>query len=132
MSNREHHFGYWEALQKEIGFSQAVRVGNMVYIAGSAPLNADFTPAHVGDFDGQIRFAYERIDETLKHFGLAFGDVVREVMYVTDIDALMRANPIRKSFYGSGPYPASTAVEVRRLVLPEVMVEIEITAALPA
>ena len=130
MAATERHFGYWEALQREIGFSQAVRSGDMLYISGTAPLSADFKALHPGDFEGQIRFVYSQIRETLQHFGADFSKVVREVIYATDMKALLENMVVRKIFYGEGPFPASTAVEVKSLVLPEIMIEVEITATL--
>jgi 2-iminobutanoate/2-iminopropanoate deaminase len=54
--------------------------------------------------------------------------VVRENEYVTDIDALMPAMDYRQSIHGDGPFPASKTVEVKRLFLPGLLIEIEITA----
>jgi enamine deaminase RidA (YjgF/YER057c/UK114 family) len=53
---------------------------------------------------------------------------VRENMFVTDMSALMPAMEFRKSIYGNGPFPASTTVEVSKLFLPGLMIEIEVTA----
>ncbi|MFD0849332.1 RidA family protein [Sphingosinicella xenopeptidilytica] len=121
----------WQAAQRDIGFAQAVSDGRLLHVSGTTSLDADFRPLNVGDFNAQLEFVYRQIGRTLAEFGLGFGDVVREVMYVTDMDALAAAIPLRKAFYGNGPFPASTGIEVRRLLFPELLVEIQVDALLP-
>jgi len=121
----------WQAAQQQIGFAQAVSDGRLLHVSGTASLDAEFSPLHVGDFNAQFEFVYRQIDRTLAGLGLGFGDIVREVMYVTDMDALAAAIPLRKTFYGNGPFPASTGIEVRRLLFPELLVEIQVDALLP-
>ncbi len=128
MADRTHLFYAWESIQKRFGYSQGVRVGDTVYLAGTASLDENFTVVHAGDLPAQMRFIYQRIGESLAKFSLGFGDVVRENMYVTSIDALMPAMDYRKSIYGDGPFPASTTLEVQRLFMAGLMIEIEITA----
>lgn len=126
---RETFFNQWEAVQRELGYSQAVKVGGMVYIAGTAAVDPEFKPVCPNDFESQLQFVYDRLGETLAHFSLGFSDVVREVIYVTHMAGLVGAMPLRKTFYGDGPYPAATAVEVKQLLFPELMIEIELVAA---
>ena len=129
MVDRTDLFYAWEATQKALGYTQAVKVGDTVYVSGTASLDESFQPVHADDLPAQMRFIYERIGETLARFSLGFGHVVRENMYVTDMDALLPALPFRKGIYGNGPFPASTTVEVKRLLLPGLMIEIEVTAS---
>jgi 2-iminobutanoate/2-iminopropanoate deaminase len=133
MVERFDHFDDLEALQKDVGFTQAVRIGDMVYLSGTAALLPDFTVAHPGDFDAQLDFVYRAIGKTLAAFGAAHKDIVRETMYVTDMQKLRDAIPQRKLFYGNGtgPFPASTGVEIKALVLPDLMIEVEVTARVP-
>jgi enamine deaminase RidA (YjgF/YER057c/UK114 family) len=128
MTNRTDLFYAWENTQKALGYSQAVKVGDTVYVSGTASLNEKFEALHPNDLPAQMRFIYQRIGETLAKFSLGFGHVVRENMYVTDMGALMPAMAFRKSIYGDGPFPSSTTVEVSKLFLPGLMIEIEITA----
>jgi len=128
MAQRTDLFYAWEATQKALGYSQAVKVGETVYVSGTASLNEKFEAVHANDLPAQMRFIYQRIGETLAKFSLDFRHVVRENMFVTDMSALMPAMEIRKSIYGNGPFPASTTVEVSKLFLPGLMIEIEVTA----
>jgi 2-iminobutanoate/2-iminopropanoate deaminase len=131
MSERVDYFDDIAELQKDVGFTQAIRVGDMLFLSGTAALKPDFTAAHPGDFDKQLEYVYDSIGRSLEHFGANYNDIVREVMYVTDMQKLRDAIPRRKRFYGDGPFPASTGVEVRSLVLPELMIEVEVSARLP-
>ncbi|MGO1080167.1 RidA family protein [Inquilinus sp. CA228] len=128
MSQRTDLYHAWEATQKTLGYSQAVRAGDTIYVAGTASLDAEFNALDPGDLPAQMRNIYRRIGETLAHFPLGFGHVVRETMVVTDMDGLMPALAYRKSVYGDGLFPASTTVEVKRLFAPGLMIEIEVAA----
>lgn len=119
----------WRDAHQQLGYAQAVRHGNTLHISGTASMGEGFVPVHAGDFDAQLRHVYAVIGQTLAAFGLGFDAVTRETMYVTDMDALAPALPIRRGFYGDGPFPTATAVEVRRLLLPELLVEIQIDAS---
>lgn len=120
---------YWESQQQDLGFSQGVQVDNTLWLSGTAALDRDFNPVFPGDLAAQMRFVYERIKESLARYRLDFRHVVRENMYVTDMSALVGALPYRKSIYGNGPFPTSTTIQVNQLILPDLMIEIEVTAA---
>jgi enamine deaminase RidA (YjgF/YER057c/UK114 family) len=114
----ELRLGPWE---DDIGYRQAVRVGNTVYISGSvgaAPMQ-----------DG-IKQAYESLAKSLRHFGLGFEHVVKETVYTTDLDALKACKELRKPYYKT-TYPAATWVQVSRLFEPNYVIEIEVVAIIP-
>ncbi len=115
--------------EKAFGYAQAVRRGDTVYVAGTLSVDDGFAPLHAGDMAAQIGAAYAAIRETLAAHGGTLADVVRETVYVTDMDAFIAANGARMAAY-AGWLPAATAVEVKRLAFPECMVEIEVTAIL--
>jgi enamine deaminase RidA (YjgF/YER057c/UK114 family) len=127
-SSRTDLMYYWESQQRSLGYSQAVEVGNTVWLSGTASLDPNFNPVHPGDLLAQMTDIYQRIGETLNRFGLRFRHIVRENMYVTDMSALIGALPYRKSIYGAGPFPTSTTIQVSQLLLPGLMIEIETTA----
>jgi enamine deaminase RidA (YjgF/YER057c/UK114 family) len=121
-------FYYWESAQRSLGYSQGVQVGDTVWLSGTAALDQNFAPVSPGDLAAQMSFIYQRIGESLARYALDFRHVVRENMYVTDMPALINALPYRKSVYGAGPFPTSTTIQVSRLLLPELAIEIEVTA----
>ena len=124
-------FHGWEAIQRHFGYTQAIRTGNTVYVSGTGSLDENFGLLHPGDMLAQMRVIYARIGEALAHFSIGYNHIVRENMFVTDIDALMPAMDFRKSIYGDGPFPTSTTVEVSRLFVPGMLIEIETIAYIP-
>jgi len=110
-----------EAIEKEIGFCSAVRSGATLHVSGVVGQ---------GTMDAAVRSAYDRLGKTLEANGLTFANVVKETVYVTDLDAFIRSKDVRKSYYGN-TLPAATWVQVQRLYLPSFVVEIEVTAEYP-
>jgi enamine deaminase RidA (YjgF/YER057c/UK114 family) len=107
-----------EAIEKSIGFCQAVRVGDVLYVSGvvgAAPM------------ESAVPKVYERLRLVLQENGLTFADVVKENVYATDLDAFIKASPARKPFYGEN-LPAATWVQVQRLFQPSFVVEVELVA----
>ncbi|MFE5023399.1 RidA family protein [Streptomyces sp. NPDC056656] len=127
-SGRTDLFYYWESQQRSLGYSQGVRVDNTVWLSGTAALDKDFNCVSPGDLPAQMTFIYARIKESLGKYALDFRHVVRENMYVTDMNALVDALPYRKGIYSNGPFPASTTIQVNQLLVPGLMIEIEVTA----
>lgn len=104
--------------ESDIGYRRAVRVGNVLYISGTAGK---------GDMEDAMRSIYGRLQKTLETNGLTYADVVREVVYATDLDAFIQHKELRKGFYGEDQ-PAATWVQVQRLYVPSYVVEVELTA----
>jgi 2-iminobutanoate/2-iminopropanoate deaminase len=109
------------AVETEIGYCQAIRAGNLLHISGSVGK---------GEMPSAMRGAYDELKKTLEANGLNFGNVVKETVFATDLDAFIRNKAIRKEYYGSD-FPAGTWVQVQRLYSPAFVVEVEITAQLP-
>jgi 2-iminobutanoate/2-iminopropanoate deaminase len=107
--------------EKEWNYAQAVRVGNTLYVSGTTGRGATM--------EEQVRNAYERIGKTLTSFGADFGDIVKETVFTTDLDALKQARDARKAFYGEHT-PASSWIGIDRLFVPEVKIEVEVIAIL--
>jgi 2-iminobutanoate/2-iminopropanoate deaminase len=118
-----YHAGTWE---QAIGYSQAVRAGRTVYISGT--VGAD-EKGFAKDMEGQVKLAYAAIRNTLAHFGADLSNVVKERIFTTDIEALIKCQELRKGIYGAW-LPAATWVEIKRLYSPEAKLEIEVEAVL--
>ncbi len=119
-------FEAFEGQHERFGYSQAVAVGDSIYVAGTLGTGPGLQLSD--DLAEQMALAYQNIAETLAHFGADLSHVVEQKVFVTDIDAAMAALPVRKAAFAGGPPPASTMVEVTRLGLPRAKVEISVTA----
>ena len=114
--------------EKAFGYAQAVKAGGLVCVAGSLSVDDAFEPLHPGDMAAQIDAVYATIARSLAAFGAGMADVVKETIFVTDMDAFLAANGRRIAAY-RGALPAATAVEVRRLAIADCLVEVEVVAA---
>jgi enamine deaminase RidA (YjgF/YER057c/UK114 family) len=116
----------WEPL---VGYSRAVRVGSLVFVAGTTAAAAGGGAVGGEDVGAQAREALRRVGLALAEVGASFEHVVRTRIYLTDIgrwDAVGRAHG---EVFGA-IRPASTMVEVSRLIDPALLVEIEADAVL--
>lgn len=116
--------GPWEAV---VGYSRAVRVGPHVHVAGSTAAAEDGSVLFPGDAYGQARVTLQRIQAALAHAGARMEDVVRTRMFVTDIARWQEIGRAHGEFFAH-VRPAATMVEVRALIHPAMLVEIEVEA----
>jgi 2-iminobutanoate/2-iminopropanoate deaminase len=117
--------------EKDFGYSQAVLIGKTLYISGSVAADENGRLVAPGDMAGQMRAAYSNIGRTLAAHGADFDEIVKETIFTTDMDALLRATDLRFEFYGKERLPTASWVQVQRLVDPGFLVEIEVVAELP-
>jgi len=120
-SLKKEKFNIDKAGEDEIGYAQAVRVGNTIYVSGSVGW---------GKMDEALILAYDEIGKTLKNYNATFENVVKENLYTTALDSVIKYKDLRINYYGND-YPAATWVEVQRLYNPGLVVEIEVIAELP-
>jgi len=114
-----------EGIFEPIHWSHAVKVGNTIYLAGMAGYDEQRNVVE-GGFEAQTVKAFENIKLTLEAAGASLDDVVKIIVYVTDMDNIGKFREIRARYF-SPPMPVSTGIEVTRL-LPGLLVEIEATA----
>lgn len=123
-------FEAFEGQQDAFGYSQATKVGDTIYVAGTIGVGEGlYIPDTMAE---QMELAYRNVAETLAHFGARMSDVVEQRVYVTNIDEALAAQEVRKAAYGGRDLPASTMVEVSRLVLPQLKFEVAVVARLNA
>jgi 2-iminobutanoate/2-iminopropanoate deaminase len=115
--------------ERAFGYAQAVSDGSTLYVSGTLSVDDAFAPVAPNDMRGQLEHIYGRIRRTLESHGVGFGSVLKETVFVTDMDAFLAGNEVRLRTY-AGHVPACTAVEVKRLAFPACMAEIELVASL--
>ena len=115
----------WE---DKIGYSRAVRIGNLIEVSGTAAIDREhiFAP---GDPYQQSRFIIQKIEKALDDAGASLKDVVRTRIYVTNIEHWDAVGRAHGEFFKSIK-PVTTMVEVKSLIDPNFVVEIEATAYL--
>lgn len=118
-----------EAAERGFAYAQATTDGERLYVSGTLSLDDSFAPVGEGDMATQLRTIYARIERTLVAHGVGFGHVLKETVFVTDMDALLAAHGERVRTYGAHT-PACTVVEIRRLAFPACLAEIELVATL--
>ncbi|EWT00980.1 hypothetical protein N865_12195 [Intrasporangium oryzae NRRL B-24470] len=111
-----------------VGYSRAVRVGDVVHVAGTTASRNGSVVA-VGDMYGQTKVALEIIEAALAECGASLADVVRTRMYVTDISRWEEVGRAHGEAFGD-VRPVATMVEVSALIDPDLLVEIEVEALL--
>ena len=114
----------WE---ETVGYCRAVRVGPHISVSGTAPVGADGEVVGVGDAYAQACRCIEIIERALNEAGAGLQDVVRTRMFVTDIRQWEAIGRAHGEAFGS-IRPATSMVEVRALIDPDMLVEIEADA----
>lgn len=116
--------------EREFGYSRAVRADRFVYVAGTTATDGSGGVVGVGDAYAQTVQALRNVRVALRAAGASMEDVVRTRIYVTDMGDRERVGHAHREFFEE-IRPACTMVEVRRLLSPEMLVEVEAEAVLP-
>jgi enamine deaminase RidA (YjgF/YER057c/UK114 family) len=114
----------WEPI---VGYSRAVRIGNQVFVTGTTATDAEGNIVGKGDPAAQTLQAIENIRTALRKAGADLEDVVRTRMFVTDIDQWEEIGKAHARYF-SNILPATTMVQISRLIHPDMLVEIEADA----
>ena len=111
--------------EDQIGFSRAVRIGNIISVSGTAPIDTDGKTVYKGDLYNQTKYCLEVVENAVKDAGGRLDDVVRTRIILTDITNWREAGKAHSEFF-KDIKPAISFFEVSGLIDPEWLVEIEV------
>lgn len=114
----------WE---EQVGYCRALRAGDHIYVTGTAPVGDDGSCFAPGDACAQTRRCLEIIEQALRDLGVDCTRVVRTRLFVTDISRWEEYGRAHREFFAEHP-PATTMVEVKSLIDPQMLIEIEADA----
>jgi enamine deaminase RidA (YjgF/YER057c/UK114 family) len=112
-----------------VGYSRAVRVGNLISVAGTTA-GSGGKPVAIGDPEAQTRAIFETIEKALKDAGASLEDIVRTRVYLVDITHWEAVARVHGEVFAD-IRPANTTLEVSGFVSPDWLVEIEVDAVVP-
>ncbi|MDP6454091.1 MAG: RidA family protein [SAR202 cluster bacterium] len=104
--------------------------GKVLHISGYVSQDADGNIVGIGDMKAQTHQVLKNIETVLASVGGNMSDIARVTVYITDMSGLSDIHEVRAEYF-QRPYPASTLVEVSRLVRPEYLIEIDAVAVIP-
>ena len=110
-----------------IGISRAVRIGNIISVAGTAPIGPDGQNVGIGDPAAQARRCFEIAKNALEQLGASLQDVIRTRILLTNIDDWESVASVHGEFFAD-IRPVNTVMAVTRFIHPEWLVEIEVDA----
>ncbi|GAB4498230.1 MAG: RidA family protein [Anaerolineales bacterium] len=114
----------WEDI---VGYSRAVRVGNIIEVAGTTSVDERGEVVGLNDPYEQTKYIFQKIEKALAEAGASLKDVTRTRMFVTDISRWEEIGRAHGEYF-RGIKPAASMIEVKGLISPELLVEIEVTA----
>lgn len=117
----------WES---QVGYCRAMRAGAMIFVTGTAPVGEDGQTVAPGDAYAQTRRCIEIIEQALGDLGASLEHVVRTRLFVTDISRWEEYGRAHGEAFRDHP-PCTTMVEVKGLIAPDMLIEIEADAVMP-
>jgi len=114
-------------LEKEYGYSHAVKIGNDLKISGAVSMNDSGVIVAPGNMEQQMKNCYSDLEKILTHYGYTFDDVVAENIYTTNMEEFIRVSGHRNNVYKK-QFPTGTWLEVKGLAVKGQLIEIDMEA----
>ena len=124
------YFSLRPQLEKEYGYTHAVRIGHDIKVSGAVSMDDKGVPTAEGDLLQQMKNCYSDLDKVLKHYGCTFDDVVVENIMTTNMPEFIKQSGYRNEIYKK-QFPTGSWSGVRELALPGLMIEIELEVYKP-
>ena len=126
-SDTAEYFNLRPKLEKDYGYSHAVRIGNDLKISGAVSMDDSGNIVAPGNMEQQMKNCYSDLEKILKHYGYTYDDVVAENIYTTSMDDFLKAAGFRNSIYKK-QFPTGTWLEVKGLAVKNQLIEIDMEA----
>ena len=126
-SEKPEYFSLRPEVEKQYGYTHAVKIGNDIKISGAVSMDEKGNPTAKGDMAQQMKNAYSDLDKVLKHYGYTFDDVIVENVFTTNMPEFLKASGYRSEIYKK-QFPTGSWLGVKELALPEFLIEIELEA----
>ncbi len=114
-------------LEKDYGYSHAVKIGDDLKISGAVSMNDSGIIIGAGNMELQMKNCYNDLEKILKHYGYTFDDVVAENVYTTNMKDFIKVSGFRNSIYKK-QFPTGTWLEVKGLAVEGQLIEIDMEA----
>jgi len=121
------YFNLRPKLEKEYGYSHAVKIGDDLKISGAVSMNDSGSIVAPGDMVQQMKNCYGDLEKILQHYGYTYDDVVAENIYTTNMAGFIKASGFRNSIYKK-QFPTGTWLEVKGLAVTGQLIEIDMEA----
>lgn len=121
------YFSLRPKLEKDYGYTHAVRIGNDLKISGAVSMNDSGIIVAPGNMEQQMKNCYSDLEKILKHYGYTFADVVAENIYTTNMAEFIKVSGFRNSVY-KNQFPTGTWLEVKGLAVSGQLIEIDMEA----
>ncbi len=125
--NTREYFNLRPTVEKDYGYTHAVRIGRDVKISGAVSMDDAGNPTAKGNLAQQMKNCYADLEKVLKYYGCTFDDVIVENVFTTEMAEFLKHSAYRNSIY-TKQFPTGSWLEVKGLALPEFMIEIELEA----
>lgn len=126
-SDTPEYFNLRPKLEKEYGYSHAVKIGNDLKISGAVSMNDSGVIVAPGNMEQQMKNCYSDLEKILQHYGYTFDDVVAENIYTTSMNDFIKVAGSRNTIYKK-QFPTGTWLEVKGLAVEGQLIEIDMEA----
>ena len=126
-SETPEYFLFRPKVEKEYGYSHAVKIGNDIKISGAVSMDGNGVLTAPGNMDQQMKNCYSDLEKILAHYGCTFDDVVVENIFTTNMADFIKYSTYRNSIYKK-QFPTGTWLEVKGLALEGQLIEIDMEA----
>lgn len=126
-SDTPEYFNFRPKLEKEYGYTHAVRIGDDLKISGAVSMNDSGIIVGAGNMEQQMKNCYSDLEKILQHYGYTFDDVIVENVFTTNMAEFIRVSGFRSSIYKK-QFPTGTWLEVKGLAVDGQLIEIDMEA----